>query len=146
MWEFRHSVTTAARPEVAWDFWTDMDNIARMEEGVERIELDGPFAAGTRGRTVTADYQQEWTLAEVVQGRRVVLAGETADGRVSMRFAWDFEPDGGGTRLTQHIRATGPGVADQLPIFRGMERHAPAAMDRLAAELDRVARTQQTER
>lgn len=141
MWEFQHSVTTIAAPEDAWRYWTDLNNHARMEEGVERIELDGPFAAGTTGRTVTSGFEQEWTLTEVIEGRRFVILGVTQDGRGSLSFAWDFNEDGEGTRLTQQIRATGPDVEHQMPFFREMERHAPSAMDRLAAELDRLVTT-----
>ena len=39
------------RPADAWAFWSDLRNHMRLEPGVERIELDGPFATGTTGRT-----------------------------------------------------------------------------------------------
>ena len=40
-----------ARCADAWAYWSDLRNHVRFEPGVERIELDGPFATG---RTVAA--------------------------------------------------------------------------------------------
>jgi hypothetical protein len=41
--------------------------------------------------------------------------------------------------MTRRIRATGPEVEHHMAVFRQMEVSAPAAMARLAAELDRLA-------
>src|SRR5690348_11844295 len=49
-WRFEHSVHCAVPVNFAWKFWTDVDNW-RLDPDVEAIELDGPFALGTHGRT-----------------------------------------------------------------------------------------------
>ena len=138
-WEFEHSIYTNARRKDAWDYWSDMRNHASMEPGVERIELDGPFATGTRGRTIATAFQQEWELTEVIDGRRFVITGLTPDGDGALSFAWEFEDEGTGTRMTQRISAYGPQVEEHLEEFRQMEVNAPKGMARLAAELDRLA-------
>ena len=138
-WAFEHSVFTRVRRADVWAYWTDLRNHARMEPGVERIELDGPFATGTTGRTIAAGFTQEWRLDDVVQGRRFAITGRTPDGAGALSFAWAFEDDGDGTRLTQRISATGPQVEEHLREFRWMEIGAPAGLARLAAELDRLA-------
>ena len=143
VWEFEHSIFTNARRKDVWVYWSDMRNHARMEPDVERIELDGPFATGTTGRTIATAFQQEWELTEVIDGRRIVITGLTPDGDGALSFAWEFEDEGTGTRMTQRISAYGPQVEDQLEEFRQMELNAPKGMARLAAELDRLARLKQ---
>jgi hypothetical protein len=139
-WNFEHSVSTIAGRQDAWDYWSDLRNHTRMEPGVERIELDGPFATGTTGRTIGTGYTQEWKLTEVVAGRRFVITGLTPDGEGALSFAWEFEDEGTGTRMTQRIHAHGPQVEEHLESFRQLEAGAPQGMLRLAAELDRHAR------
>jgi hypothetical protein len=138
-WSCEHSISTNARREDAWAYWSDMRNHARLEPGVERIELDGPFATGTTGRTIGAGFTQEWVLADVVDGRRFTVTGSTPDRAGSLSFAWEFEDEGAGTRLTQRIAAHGPDVEQHLETFREMEANAPKGMARLAVELDRLA-------
>jgi hypothetical protein len=139
-WTFECSVITRARREDVWAYWSDMRNHVRMEPGVDRIELDGPFATGTTGRTIAAGIPQEWQLTEVIDGRRFVITGFTPDGAGALSFAWDFDDEGSGTRLAQRIHAYGPDVEAHWEEFRRMEVGALDGMTRLAAELDRLAR------
>ena len=103
-----------------------------------KIELDGPFRTGTKGRTLMGDSQQEWELSEVIFEKRFVTTGRTEGFELS--FAWDFEDAGTGTRMTQTIRAEGP--ADQMEkwqqTLRQMEINAPQGMKKLAAKLDQL--------
>jgi hypothetical protein len=138
-WSCEHSISTSASREDAWAYWSDMQNHAKLEPGVERIELDGPFASGTPGRTIVAGVAQEWMLADVVDRRRFTVIGFTPDRAGSVSFAWEFEDDGTGTRLTQRIAAHGPEVEQHLQTFRQMEANAPKGLARLAVELDGLA-------
>ncbi len=137
-WTFAHSIFTIATRQDAWAYWSDMRHHER-EPGVARIELDGPFETGTTGRTIATTFTQEWTLTEVVEGRRFVITGLTPDGEGSLSFDWAFEDEADGTRLTQRITATGPEVEHHMEVFRQMEANAPKGMAQLAAELDRLA-------
>jgi hypothetical protein len=138
-WEFEHSIFTKASRKIVWAFWSDMNNHAKMEPGIDKIELDGPFVSGTTGRTITPAYTQEWKLTEVVQGRRFITTGVTPDEKGTLSFAWDFEDEDSGMRMTHKISATGPQVEEYLDVFRAMEAGATAGMSRLAAELDRLS-------
>ena len=138
-WEFKHSIFTKADKQKAWAFWSDINNHAKMEPSIARIELDGPFASGTKGRTVTGEYIQEWRLTEVIEGERFIITGIIQDGNGKLSFAWDFEDEGSGTRMTQTIEATGPQVEEYLDVLHEIEASAPKNMLRLAAELDRLA-------
>jgi hypothetical protein len=138
-WEFKHSIFTVTNRKKAWDFWADMSNHAKMEPGIKRIELDGPFASGTKGRTIIGEFTQEWKLTEVSEGKRFVITGITPDGEGRLSFAWDFEDDGSGTRITQQISAYGPQVEEYLDVLREMGDNTPKVMSRLVAKLNRLA-------
>ncbi|MDX1577131.1 MAG: SRPBCC family protein [Gemmatimonadota bacterium] len=135
-WTVEHAVVTTADRSTAWAHWTDLRHHAELEPGIERIELDGPFATGTRGRTIGRDFEQQWELRDVVPEERFVITG-TAPG-FSLSFAWTFEDDDGGRRMTQRISAEGPGLDAIRHELRGMEENAPSAMARLAERLDRL--------
>jgi Polyketide cyclase / dehydrase and lipid transport len=127
-WSFEHAVTTRAPRAAMWAFWSDLRNLMRLEPVVERIELDGPFATGTTGRTVVPSFTQEWRLSDVVPELRFAIIGLTPDGGGALSFAWEFEDDGsGGTRMMQRIRATGPEVEHYITVFREMELGAQEA-------------------
>lgn len=143
-WEFEHSIVTIANRKDAWAYWSDVRSHAKMEPGVERIELDGPFETGTTGRTVMETFTQEWTLTDVAEGERWEITGHTPDGSLTLRFRWTFEDEGDGTRMTQTIRATGADVEAHAEVLHQMETNAPNAMARLAATLDRRARKEQS--
>ncbi len=138
-WACEQSVVTKARRMDAWAYWSDLSNHAK-EPGVEKIELDGPFATGTTGRTIGTGFQQEWELTDVVEGRRFGITGFTPDGDGALSFAWHFEDEGDGTRMTYRIRADGPQVEDHLSVFHHMESNAPKALAHLASDLDQLAR------
>ena len=138
-WEFEHSIFTEASRETAWAFWSDMSNPVKMEPGIERIELDGPFASGTTGHTIAGEFTQEWMLTEVIEGKRFVITGITTDGSGKLSFAWSFENEGSGTRMTHQISASGSRMDEYLDELRQMAVDAPKSMLRLAAELDRLA-------
>lgn len=139
-WEFEHSIYTEANRMDAWAYWSDIDNHAKMEPGVKRIELDGPFETGTTGRTMTEDYTQEWQLTTVIEGERFVITGYTAGGKGTLSFSWEFEDEGSGTRMTQQIKASGQLVEEYPEEIRQMEVGAPKGMAKLAEELDRLAK------
>jgi uncharacterized protein YndB with AHSA1/START domain len=138
-WEFEHSIYTQATRMDAWEYWTDMDNHAKMESSVEKIELDGPFEAGTKGRTITKDYTQVLEIIEVVKGKRFTVMSYTPEETGSLRFTWTFEDEEGGTRMTNLIKATGPQVEEYPEEFRQMEKNIPKGMARLADKLDGLA-------
>lgn len=101
-WEFQYSIETAAHPEFAWQFWTNVANWRDLEPGVE-FELDGPFAPGTRGRTrMPGQEPRQWLICAVDPGRswtqEMSLPGAAFMG--SMQFE---EVAKGRTRITQRL-------------------------------------------
>jgi hypothetical protein len=46
-WAFERSVDCKVAPELAWAFWTNIDNLT-LDSDVQSVEMDGPFVAGIR--------------------------------------------------------------------------------------------------
>ena len=113
-----------------------MQNHAEMES--VKIELDGPFQTGTMGRTITANSRQEWELSEVIHEKRFVTTGRESG--FELRYAWDFDDEGTGTRMTQTISAKGPEELMKKwdDTLRQMEIDAPKGMEQLVAKLNRL--------
>ena len=136
-WECEQSVATNAGRRIVWEFWSDLQNHAEMEKVT--IELDGPFQSGTKGRTISQDFTQEWELAEVREHRQFGIIGYTPDGKGSLEFFWRFEDEGDGTRITYRISARGPDVDDNLEILQGMGDRIPQALADLTGRLNALA-------
>jgi hypothetical protein len=48
MWTYEHSVETTAAPEAIWALWADVANWGAWNPDIDKIEIDGPFAVGSR--------------------------------------------------------------------------------------------------
>jgi hypothetical protein len=48
MWANEHSIETTAAPEQVWRLWADVARWPDWNDDIERIELIGPFAAGSK--------------------------------------------------------------------------------------------------
>src|SRR5690242_451251 len=71
-WRFEHSVECDATAEFAWAFWSDVQNW-HVDADVESIEMDGPFAAGTHGRTFSKTSGRiEWRVVEATPRKAII--------------------------------------------------------------------------
>jgi carbon monoxide dehydrogenase subunit G len=138
-WRCEQTAVTMADRATVWAFWTNMDNHVELEDGVESIELDGPFVTGTTGRTRHADFEQEWELSDVVEGVGFGVKGYTPDRRGTLTFSWKLEDEGPGTRIEYRIEAQGPDVDQYVEVFRQLEINAPEGLSGLVAALDDLA-------
>ena len=98
-WRFEYSVTCAVPVELAWEFWTDVRNWS-LDADVEAVTLDGPFAAGARGRTISRSSGViQWRIADVQQGScfRFPSTGRERQFCVDFQrvFGWYNDPPGG---------------------------------------------------
>ncbi|MGI9455391.1 MAG: hypothetical protein ACR2NU_02455 [Aeoliella sp.] len=136
-WEFKQSLFTKLSRSFAWKFWSNLKNHAELE-GVT-IELDGPFQTGTKGRTITTNSRQEWVLSEVIDEKRFVITGREAN--FGLSFAWEFEDEGTGVRMTHIISADGSDAEMRKweCTLHQMELNAPKSLERLVAELNRLS-------
>lgn len=137
-WQFEQSAITTASRMAAWSYWTNMEHHVAMEPAVKKIEMDGPFVTGTTGRSITAEFQQEWQLTDVVKGRRFGIKGFTPDQTGWLTFSWEFEDEDAGTRITYRIAAEGPHVEQHTEVWRSFEVNAPKGLAVLIAALDEL--------
>ena len=138
-WSFEHSVECHAAAEFAWAYWTHVPNW-RLDADVESVEIDGPFATGTRGRTRSkSSGVVDWRIVEAEPGRAVIEA--PLPGAV-LRFCWRFEEATEGTRMTQRCLLQGAQArtfADAAAA--ALEPGIPAGMRKLAESIERAAGT-----
>ncbi|WP_027499750.1 SRPBCC family protein [Rhodococcus sp. UNC363MFTsu5.1] len=110
MWEYEHSVDTAATPESIWRLWSDVENWGTWNADIEHIEILGEFADGTEiVMTPAGDEAVHLRLAEVSENRLFVDEAEIEG--LTLRTAHRIEPLGGGdTRVTYRMEITGAGA------------------------------------
>jgi hypothetical protein len=113
LWRKEESVEARAQPGFAFRYWTNVENMT-ADPGIERVETDGPYRVGMRGRThLAGGGTTDWVVAEVEPERRVVI--EVALSDASLQFELRFEERvGGGSVLTQQISLFGPNAAAYL--------------------------------
>ncbi|WP_433247616.1 SRPBCC family protein [Streptosporangium sp. CA-135522] len=113
MWEYEYSVETTAAPDTLWRHWSDMAAWPRWNDGIEKIEIDGPFAVGT-GFTMTppGDDPIRMRITEIVRGE--LFVDEMDAGDFVVRTVHRLErPQEGRTRVVYRTEITGP-AADQV--------------------------------
>jgi len=86
-WEMKHSVETEASQDFAWTYWT---NVTNWDDPPARFELNGPFAAGSRGTThVPGQAPFSWLIREV-DPRNGATIELQLDGAILL-FEWRLE-------------------------------------------------------
>jgi uncharacterized protein YndB with AHSA1/START domain len=113
MWAVEHSIETSALPEQVWRLWADVTGWPEWNGDIERIELDGSFAAG--GRIVMAPIGQEAIELRIAEAVEPELFVDEADfGDVLIRTTHRVERFGDErSRVTYRMEISGP-AADTL--------------------------------
>jgi len=113
MWEYEHSVETTASPDALWRLWADIRGWPKWNDGIEKIEVDGPFAVATTF-TMTPPGQEPIPLriVEVVPGE--LFTDEMDGGDFVVRTVHRLQRlDTGRTRVIYRTEITGP-AADEV--------------------------------
>ena len=132
MYTYEHSVETIATPDAVWALYEDVAAWLSWDHGLEAVELDGPFEAGTSGRISPAGMGTlPFTITWAEAGRG--FTDETpAMGHV-LRFGHEIEPlPGGGSRVTHRVEIEGPAADEMGPNVTGDTPEAVAALVALA--------------
>jgi hypothetical protein len=118
-WKMEHSVETDAAPDVAWKYWTNIEN---WIDPPAEFELDGPFVEGARGVTrIPGQSPLHWVIREIQAPEKATIETQLDGARLS--FEWRFTGLADGrTRLTQRVELRGenatPYVAQLDSILR----------------------------
>ncbi|MEP6909532.1 MAG: SRPBCC family protein [Actinomycetota bacterium] len=120
MWANEHSIETSASPETIWRLWSDVPEWPEWNGDIERIELHGPFASGSRiVMTPIGEEPIELRIAEAVEAE--LFVDEADLGEIVVRTTHRVEPlDGDRARVTYRMEITGP-AADTLGAEIGPE-------------------------
>ena len=107
MWEYEYSVETTAAPEALWRHWSDMAAWPQWNDGIETIEVEGPFEAGTAfTMTPPGDEPIRMRLVEIKPGES--FADEMDAGDFVVRTEHRLEPVAAGlTRIIYRTEITG---------------------------------------
>lgn len=114
MWEYEHSAETTAAPDVVWRLWSDIAAWPQWNDGIEKITVDGPFAAGTSfTMTPPGDEPIQMRLTQIVPGEQ--FTDEMDAGDFVVRTVHRLEPAAGRTRIIYRTEITGPGAGQAGP-------------------------------
>jgi uncharacterized protein YndB with AHSA1/START domain len=113
MWEYEHSQETTATPDALWRHWSDMAAWPQWNAGIEKLEVDGPFAVGTTfTMTPPGEDPIRMRLVEIVPGE--LFTDEADGGDFVVRTEHRLERlSAGRTRVVYRTEITGP-AADQI--------------------------------
>ncbi len=113
MWSTEHSIETSAGPERIWRLWADVTRWPEWNGDIERIELVGPFAAGSR-ILMTPNGQEPIDLRIAEAAEPELFVDEADFGDVVVRTTHLVQRlSGARSQVTYRMEITGP-EADTL--------------------------------
>jgi hypothetical protein len=113
MWTTEHSIETTASADAIWRLWADVERWPEWNRDIERIVLEGPFAAGsTIAMTPHGQDTVELRIAEAVDGEMFVDEADVGGTVVRTTHRID-RLDGGRVRVVYRLDADGP-AAEQI--------------------------------
>jgi hypothetical protein len=134
-WTTEHTERTAGTRADVWALWSDVSTWPTWDAGVERVTIEGPFAAGSAGRLKPSGAPSvPFTVRSAEPERSFVDESRLPFAR--MLFEHELaDADGGGTLITHRATISGPLTPLwRLVIGRGLERELPDTVRTLAAQ------------
>ncbi|MFG2972820.1 SRPBCC family protein [Streptomyces sp. NPDC048331] len=110
MWEYEHSIETDATAEAIWRLWADVANWGAWNAEIQKIEIDGPFATGTRiTMTPPGADPIPLRLTEVIEGE--LFVDEARFDGLLLRTVHRIDPIGQDRiRVVYRMEITGEGA------------------------------------
>ena len=113
MWTNEQSIETTASPEAIWRLWSEVAGWPEWNADIERIEISGPFAAGST-ISMTPIGQQPVELRVVDALEPELFVDEASLGDVVVRTIHRVESlEGDRSRVTYRMEISGP-AADSV--------------------------------
>ncbi|MDQ1047515.1 SRPBCC family protein [Streptomyces sp. V4I2] len=134
MWDFEHTIEADVTPAQVWSRYVDTASWPEWDEGIVRVTLDGPFAAGSTG-TMTPEGQDPlpFTITEAVPEQGFTDETVIPDA-VTLRFIHRLTAlPGGRTKITHRLEIEGPAAEAMGPeLGPQITSDFPEAMEALA--------------
>jgi hypothetical protein len=128
---FTHTAdaATTATPATVWALWSDVATWPTWDPAVERVSIDGAFAARATGTmTLRGGIEAPFTLEVVTPGARYL--DQLTVGDLVIRIDHLVREAPGGARVTVSTSVEGPGAGDIGPMVTA---DAPVALAALVA-------------
>ena len=141
MWTYEHSVETPAGAGAVFALFSDVATWPDWNAGVERVELYGPFSAGTAGTMVVPggqrfEFRLIWTEEDRGFEDETLVPG--AEVVVRVRHLLEHLSDGG-TRITYRCVIDGPAADEVGPdLGPAITADFPEVMAALSARAEAV--------
>jgi uncharacterized protein YndB with AHSA1/START domain len=109
MWSIEVTGQSTASPDKVFAVLAAPEQWSEWNAGVMRIEMHGPFAAGTSAVMVLPDSTAlPFTFAWVEPNKGFEDVTEVPDAGVVVRVRHELSPSGAGTRITYRCEVDGP--------------------------------------
>ena len=132
MWTAEHSIEATATPAAIWRLWADVACWPEWNADIERIELSGPFAAGST-ISMTPAGQDAVTLRIAEATEPELFVDDATVAETVVRTVHRAQPlDGDRVRITYSIELTGPAAEELGPLISGDFPETLAALARHA--------------
>ena len=107
VWEIEHDIETKASAESIWSLFKDVSGWRQWNAGIEKIEIHGPFEAGTKF-LMTPPGQEPITTRLVEVSENAGFVDETRVGDLRIFVDHRIEPmNSGRTRVVFSLEAFG---------------------------------------
>jgi hypothetical protein len=115
MWEYENSIETTATPEAVWQLWSDVENWGAWNGEIEKIDINGPFTAGTQIlMTPPGDDPIQLVIAETVENQ--LFVDEARFGGLLLRTTHRIDQaDQDRIRVVYRMEITGEGADEAGP-------------------------------
>lgn len=142
MWTSQKTIETAAPASVIFEMFRDVARWPEWNAGVEKMELDGPFVAGTTGRmTMPGAPPMETKLVWVGDGHGFEDETPIPDAGVTVRVRHEIVPAVGRTLIVYTTTVDGSATDDVCAEIGSMvTSDFPAVLAALAARAEARAR------
>jgi hypothetical protein len=132
-WEIEHTVGTAATPEFAWVYMT---NVKNWDDPPAEFKLDGPFATGSTGTTeISGQPPRQWQLKDVSPPETYTIEIVLPGAAISCKWMFSELPSNR-TRLTQHITLEGENASSYTDdVQRAFAPGLAPGMNRIAVAI-----------
>jgi hypothetical protein len=127
---FEYGIECPVARGFAWRFWSTVSNWA-FDSDVESVELNGPFASGSHGVTMSRSSGRiEWKLSNVRPEKSAIV--EISVPGANAQFEMLFEDSGRATRITQRVRIEGENAR---ALGQALQQGIPEGMKKLCTEM-----------
>ena len=132
VWRKEYAIETSATPETIWSIFRDVPAWKNWNAGIEQIEIDGPFTAGT-WFTMKPPGEEALRSQLIDVRENVHFVDETRVGDLTIKVAHRIEPLGPArTRIVYAVDAQGPQAAEIGPAVSADFPEVLASLAKLA--------------